>query len=622
MRRSLFVALLALSSTVSLGCGGAAPPPKPVQAAAKKAAPAKPPTCNDVASCLESCEAGDLAGCDGWYEEVRFNPIGVTVASAQKILERACSGGRSNACQALANVLSSSPDLTPDLARVAELRKRACDAGDALACLSAPGQASDTGQIDDATRAAIEGALVGLDERCNRHDGAACAAASAIVMAIDPNPQRAKSYGTRAGDELEASCLSGKGRSCMLGAMQVMSPMTPQPSRAKRLFERGCAVGFGAACTAYGRMTEATPDERAKRFDDACQKGDAEGCLEVAALKGAGGTDATRARERAIAIARAGCSLGETMACDTLVRVVRVVRVAPETAKDILATGERACDRGSLTTCNELATLYGTGPSDLRDAASAKRLTIRACDLGYPFACHDPKAALGLYALTTVPVLDASTGLEWAPVPPVVLGADEVEAHCRARRDEDQQDWRLPTRAELAGLAEPDDGLRAFASATSPKGGLILSSEAAPRKGDSSANGGSAKLAMNVRHGTFEVAEKGFVRCVRDASKAKAPPISRWVLTMKGQELEYELLDARGKRKMSSHVPLLEPGRSFQWVWDGTNFPGPADVEVASDVDWMTALRMLMIAQHDGLRVRRIVVPAPAVAGKAKGASR
>lgn len=577
-------------------------PARPARAPSAKAPP--PPSaraCVEVDGCERACDAGDASSCDAWWARFRVRPGPASVADVVARLDRACSGGSGEACQDLAGVVTLSPDLPADTERGARLLARACELGRTVSCLqddrslldpkSGPPSPDQIARKDRAER--------DLFARCEGHDGTACAVASILLLTIDHDVERSRRYATRAGDELEASCLSGGALDCERGALQIAGSPAPQPARARRLFERGCALGLGRACTEAARAAEGTAAELASRFDDACKKGDPEGCFELA--KRAPKSDVARVVDEGLTLARAGCGLGDGASCDAIVSGLAFDAVAPARAKELAGIVERICDRGVGPTCGALAKLLLDGPTSLRDPARGGRLRVRACDLDYPFACHDPMALLGAYPPIDAPVLDLASGLEWSPPSPREIDADAAGNVCPT--DPAREGFRLPTRAELATLAEGDDGLRPFASATSPSGGHLLSSEDA---------GDGARLAMSVRHGSFSAQKKGFVRCVRAVGPSREAPVDELSLAMKGLDLVYTLSSPRRKVKLTSSVPGdADANRGFQLVWDGANFPGPADVAVEHDVSWATALRFATIAMHDGLRVRRFVARKP-----------
>ncbi len=600
---------------LSVGVAGCAEPL--VQPKVRVATPATAPPraeCNDVASCERSCQSGSVEGCHRAIRLMREKPLETDAARFADVLSRSCDLKDSGSCNRLAELVIGSPALPRDEDRSKKLYERSCAMENGIACLTMLGP-SAVERPAGADRAAFDRAAALLQTSCDAHQGASCAVLGALYLGTSPpDPEKSQELARKAGVELEASCLGGKADDCVVGAMQVAGPRgTDDSARVKRLLEAGCSNRAFEACTFLANGPAIGEAINSAFLGKACDGGREDACLALglaiessAASRGASSlAHAKDLLSRGVKLAKAHCDLAEASSCETLAKSLMLDIVPAEEAQKTSDYLEIACERHSMITCNDLSVALATGPKALRDEARAARLKARSCELGYPFACPDPMAKMGIDRQVFAVILDRRTGLEWAPVPSGTSRLEVATRRCRDLRFDGHADWRLPTKKELESLLGESSGLRPFARATMPHDGLLHSNETS----------GDAETVLDLAGGRLSTSKdaNAFTRCVR---KGNATSATRPLLTLRMSEpnLDVVVHDARGKVLVATTVVQPRAASALGEDWEERKVAGPVDVEVEPTVDWVLAARFLEGAKNHGLALGRI-----AVDGKEKG---
>jgi len=344
--------------------------------------------------CERACESGDRDACPRAVLAMRARPLETDAKRFAAVLGRACDGGDVDACKALAEVVLYAPSLPRDEARSKALYARACELGDGIGCLES------AGGDDAATRHAR--AVIGA--KCDAGDGASCDVMSGLALALDHDPAKSASFAARAATDLESSCLRGAADDCEKGARVIDASPGKQASRVYRLLDRGCALGAMPTCTLLATSSDdmRAEDKRAL-LRKACDGAREDACLILGKFVRDGddglAADPAAAKpllDRGLALAAARCELADTLACDTLASALVLDAMPIADAKKSVDRLEAVCDRRAAVTCGRLAEALEAGPAALRDAGRIARIKEKGCAFGYPFACPDPKAALGV----------------------------------------------------------------------------------------------------------------------------------------------------------------------------------------------------------------------------------
>jgi len=257
-----------------------------------------------------------------------------------------------SACEAFRQLFPGAPPPEGSEASCGEQLAEACDAGRRLAC-------ADLGLLLE------EGGAL-------RRDG-----------------PRALAY-------LERACDAGVGWACTELGLVLLRHGEGERGRAALL--EGCAIGSGAACTV--RLADVTDPAAALRLAErACDLGDVDGCVALAARTPGGPTAGTLDR---------ACRLGSSEACAALRADALGERCEAGVAADCLRLGvlleegrvmrpdgaaaaaryARACERGSGEACWRLGRLHRAGAGVARDEARARKLLAGACAGGEREACR------------------------------------------------------------------------------------------------------------------------------------------------------------------------------------------------------------------------------------------
>ncbi len=591
-----------------LGCGSASPSP---EEPATRRAPAAATPCATVVACEEACGEGGVEACSRAARLMRQAPLDATLPRLVAALTGACDGKQVRACMDLATLHLAAPGLPRDEARARTFVERACELDDPVACLTFAREEIESAPLPpSAPKAASPTLKRALDlarAACDRGDGQACALYAKVLEIFPTTEAEHASYAARGSELLESSCLGGKGDHCMMAALQIAGPgFDRQPSRVRRALQRGCDLLDNEACLQLAaNMPKSELAAKEAIYRGACARDSDEACIILGKAERDGlvqAKDETRGERllaRGIDLARARCGLGEENGCRNLARAVPLQAMALEDARATVIFLQGVCARRSPLVCNDLAEAVDAGPPGLRDAALVKTLKEAACEYGYPFACPDPIAKLGIYAPPDANIVDRRTGLEWARSPDRPTSAAEAPFACPAPA-------RLPTRKELESLLDDGGKPRPFAKATTPPGGRLFSSD---RAGGPDGH----PWVLDVATGTITASEgsPALARCVRPQPRGGKP--TRPTLSLRASAgVNLELAVRGAKEEVLFAMTIVRPAEalSLGQIWQPDKVTGQIDVEVSPEVDWSLAARLLRDAVKQGLTLRRIWVDA------------
>lgn len=317
------------------------------------------------------------------------HPVGIDATRLSAVLTRACEAGDAIACMDLARLVQSAPGLTLDKARVPALYARACKLGNAVACFNGIA-------VDGTDALALSRAAELLVTACSGGDGRSCAVLSAAAPVLFPGDPAtpAAAFGRRAAEQLEQSCVSGVASDCMLAAQQI-ADSSPDRERLRtvRILERGCELGVAESCMLLGRLPERSVAERDVLLRRACDGDEERACFLLAAQEGARSSSDLAAKkswfDRFRRLATARCALGQIESCKSLLHVLSIDGALTRAETNgTLALAAAVCNSGVGMICFHLARAMTNGPEGLRDGARGAQLVKQACELGYPPACQ------------------------------------------------------------------------------------------------------------------------------------------------------------------------------------------------------------------------------------------
>lgn len=187
-----------------------------------------------------------------------------------------------------------------------------------------------------------------------------------------------------------------------------------EPAAAVGPFEKACADGDGAGCTALGKSMASTDPIRALAlFERGCAGGDVAGCAAAGAQHlGSGAPGAKRDALKARTALSRACQGGDGPSCAALGVLYDVgdaqLPKQPNLAEMLL---RRGCRRGSVAACGALGMTLAGKPGG--GEVEAKRQLERACSVGYSLACAALKVAFG-EARSVVPDMQQRMALNTA----------------------------------------------------------------------------------------------------------------------------------------------------------------------------------------------------------------
>lgn len=497
------------------------------------------------------------------------SPLEASAERLSEVLGAACDAGHGPSCIERAQLLLYAPGLARDEQRAHELAERACALRDPVGCLTAGRHELDPTRLAHGSTApeavpSIERALQLAREACEKQNsGKGCALASMPMPGSRISEAERARYGERAATLLEAACKAGEIPACMQAALQVAGARGDgDPVRIKAILEDGCAIGAVEACVQLAvNLPKGQAALKETLYRRACDKGSDEACIILARAERDGivaASDPSGGKalfEKGASLAKARCDLALDRSCSVLAKSLALGFFADERAIQTITYLRGVCDRRSPMVCNDLAEAMSEGPEAIRDRALIERLKAQSCDFGYPFACPDPMAKLGIYVPVPAPIVDRVSWLEWAP-----RSAEPKAAQACG------DGFHEATPAEVATLLASPGVERPFAKNASP--------------------------------------------CVRPVKKGTRPQRPVLTLAMSGANLDYALRDA--KNKVLDAATIVRPSEAGTWAggWKFERAGGPVDVDVDASVDWALASRFLREAIRAGLGVNRVWIEA------------
>lgn len=297
----------------------------------------------DVVAMARRCDRAEEAACGG-LGEVYFNGNGVgqDIDRGVQLFTRACvRTGDAQWCDRVEELRL--PDGAPE---VAFASARRCDRGEVSACVEVAGfwlQRSDAGSVDHAIGLLSRGCDEGFIGACTSL-GRMFMGGSGVVRDID-----------RGVEYLRVACTAGDVDAC--GASLELQLVA------------------GASSEAVGS---------ARR----CERGDSQGCLELARAWRDGSAGPIES-ERALGLFEVACGAGVASACTEQADLLRAL---PESGVEARAAAQLyldGCEGGDATACMTLGQMHRSGDGAERDVVRAYELLGRACNAGLVAACDD-----------------------------------------------------------------------------------------------------------------------------------------------------------------------------------------------------------------------------------------
>jgi hypothetical protein len=259
--------------------------------------------------------------------------------------EKQCNAGDLQWCMNLGVMYENGHGVPPDSARAKSIYEKACAGGHGDSCVNMV-----LAKLSSGTPNALS-EMSGLEARCNAGTVLACGVLGQMYANGGPGvPAKPEHAATL----LERACTGGSAHSCAtLGAFHGLGKVVPLDLQAAARFsQRACALGYSSSCTALG--VEASNRQawvEAQRYlQQGCWIGDGESCAYLAPLV-AEGKGSKPDPERALALTREACRMGQGMACMELLKRKEPIPL-PESRKQKLY--ESACKRGFQEACAAL----------------------------------------------------------------------------------------------------------------------------------------------------------------------------------------------------------------------------------------------------------------------------
>jgi TPR repeat protein len=297
--------------------------------------------------------------------------------------ERACEAGQAAACLNVGLKYHAGKGAAPDPAKALARFARACDLGGPVSACAKAAELLDAGKgaPRDARRAA---AL--YDKACKADSPSSCTNLGRLTLAGDgvaKDPAAAAAL-------FEKACAAREPFGCHARGETLDAA---DPVAAATWYSRACNEDHGRACAAMARLVregragygdgEEGLQAAAQLFELACAKGDALSCVDFAALLH-DGRGVAADRPRALKMVLEACDAGNAAACQYAgIFVFNGAGGAPDPAR-ARALLQKGCDGGRPGACQDLATLLHGDPAT---RAQALPLFGRACRAGAQPAC-------------------------------------------------------------------------------------------------------------------------------------------------------------------------------------------------------------------------------------------
>ena len=304
----------------------------------------------------QACDAGSGVGCfnaglmheGGNGAELDRQKSRAAFQRAESNYRRDCDAGGLEWCMNLGFVFEHGYGQTIDLAKARAAYGEGCEGGHPGSCANLALMDLQPSSPDVAIDpAAAKAAGARLEALCGEGSALACG----IVGHAYLKPDSPLGRDAKRGAELtERACQLGDPRGCTLfaGVLSLGEDMPPDPDRAQRYVERGCALGSSDAC--YLASMHWGPQEAEKAIpwlERACNIGHADGCGQLGAHYQIGmGIELDDARAQALYVE--SCRLGAVGACVELIHRGAELPLPPELATPML---EQACRSGIEAAC-------------------------------------------------------------------------------------------------------------------------------------------------------------------------------------------------------------------------------------------------------------------------------
>lgn len=337
--------------------------------------PAPPPTCP-----IDGCEAKDRAA------PVRAKPI-----ACRSGREASCAGIVPEECAARALASWSEARDERDVACVARMLTEACDLGATEVCRYAGRMWIDGRGVD----ANPPRGMAMIARACDAGDALACLAGVRWLAEATRALEVSDGERMRRRLEFEERCLAGASDACFVVGVAFGAGREgfPRDVRAAlRAWERGCNLGDAGSCKnlgdtlAYESGVARDAERATAAFERACGMGATLGCANFAYRLETGqgvARDLTRAR----ALYRESCAAGAAYACMHIDMLAARGAGAPADPARALAYWQNACDRRDARACAFVALMYDDATGTARDEAKSLEAMSRACSLGERRAC-------------------------------------------------------------------------------------------------------------------------------------------------------------------------------------------------------------------------------------------
>ncbi len=238
---------------------------------------------------------------------------------------------------------------------------------------------------------------------CDRGDAPACVfGARRLADPLNEGVQDGAQLRSRL--ELVGSCWSGQADACYRAGLLFYFGREAFPrdrSLAARVYGRGCDLGDSRACNnlgdalAYGDGLARDVARAAALFDKACHLGEALGCANLGYMV-EHGEGVSRDTSRALSLYRDACTTGDVYGCLHSEMIVAAAGALRDPSR-ALAQWAQACERArDARACAFVGVMYEDGPDGLaRDETKSMQAMSRACDLGDVRACDWVKSHSG-----------------------------------------------------------------------------------------------------------------------------------------------------------------------------------------------------------------------------------
>lgn len=299
---------------------------------------------------------------------------------------RACDEGDAVACVRLAALVQQRHPAAEATGRDANgLLARACEIGMLRACTEVHSRALDDAGVSARRR---RQATLQLARLCDRGQADACAVYGTSLFRMEP---RTPAHEVAAAAQYRRGCELDHGPGCAALAHLYAEGIgvTLDVVAAHAYFTRGCALGVTSACTqrgwmeAEGLIPGADPVAGLRQVAAACTQGDGVSCARV-------GRRALQelAFDEAVPLFERSCRLGEPDGCAGLVAAKLDRDGTTRSVTQSLDVAKYACQEGSGSGCVLAGQLYELGGEVTANLPLAQRYFYEACALGQVDGCE------------------------------------------------------------------------------------------------------------------------------------------------------------------------------------------------------------------------------------------